>query len=59
MQGFQDFVEDFLLKFEYEDNHPKIKYFKAHLTDLALDAFLGRPEDARRGNDFSDVVGRL
>lgn len=49
---FPNFVDEFLLRFELEVNHTKIRYLEPYLEGLALDTFLNIPEHTWEGKSF-------
>ncbi|VDK42443.1 unnamed protein product [Gongylonema pulchrum] len=56
---FNDFIEEFKMRYGYETEATKIRYLHSYLTGLALDSFLGIPTHVREKGTFEEVVHSL
>lgn len=56
---FDDFIEEFLLRFEHETDRTNTTYLKAFLGGIFRDAFLGIPLHIRECGSFNVVINAL
>lgn len=56
---FDVLIEEFLLRFEHENDRAKTMYMKAFLATLTRDAFLGIPLHIREYGSLTEVINAL